>query len=146
MDATKDQVTAFLKEWTAAERAADATALEDLLTDDFVGVGPLGFTLTRADWLDRHRTGDLTYDTFDVDEVDIRAHGDAAVVVARHTAAGNYRGHPIPESVRATLVVTNDEGISRLAGIHFSFIAGTPGAPPRPGPPPAAAPTPEEGA
>lgn len=135
MDITEDQVTEFLTAWTEAERQADAPLVAEHLTDDFVGVGPLGFTLTRADWVARHETGDLVYDAFDVDEVSVRVHGGTAVVIARHTATGAYRGHPIPEAVRATLVIVDDAGTRRLAGIHFSFIAGTPGAPPIPGPP-----------
>jgi hypothetical protein len=35
--------------------------------------------------------------------------------------------------VRATLTLVAESGSWRLAGIHMSFIAGTPGAPPLPG-------------
>jgi hypothetical protein len=34
--------------------------------------------------------------------------------------------------VRATLTLVAEGGSRRLAGIHMSFIAGTPGAPPLP--------------
>jgi ketosteroid isomerase-like protein len=132
-----EEITEFLTAWTAAERNADTAFIDEHLTDDFVGVGPLGFTLTKADWRARHETGDLTYDAFDVDEVQARVYGDTAVVIARHQAVGAYRGNPIPQTVRATLVLVHDEGAWRLAGIHFSFIAGTPGAPPLPGQRPA---------
>ena len=30
----------------------DAVALQTLMTEDFTGVGPLGFSLSRQDWLD----------------------------------------------------------------------------------------------
>ncbi len=39
-----DSIQAFLDEWSAAEQAGDTERLEALLTDDFAGVGPLGFT------------------------------------------------------------------------------------------------------
>ena len=42
-----DSIQAFLDEWSAAEQAGDTERLEALLTDDFAGVGPLGFTLPR---------------------------------------------------------------------------------------------------
>jgi hypothetical protein len=35
--------------------------------------------------------------------------------------------------VRAALTLVAENGTWRLAGIHMSFIAGTPGAPPLPG-------------
>lgn len=122
----------FLDRWTTAERDADIATLDTLLTDDFLGVGPLGFTLPKPAWLGRHQSGDLTYESFDLDEKQTRVHGDSALVTARHTAKGDYRGQPTPEAVRATLALVNDSGDWQLAGIHFSFIAGTPGAPPLP--------------
>lgn len=128
------QVETFLAEWSAAERNGDAAALDTLITDDFLGVGPLGFTLTKPAWLVRHEQG-LAYDTFGLEEVQARVHGDAAVVTARQAARGTYRGNPTPEAVRATLTLVKADDHWRMAGIHMSFIAGTPGAPPIPGAP-----------
>ena len=128
------QIDSFLSEWSTAERNGDAAALEALLTDDFLGVGPLGFTLPKPAWLTRHQQG-LAYETFGLEEVQTRVHGDTALVTARQTARGTYRGNPTPEAVRATLALVNEGGRWRMAGIHMSFIAGTPGAPPVPGAP-----------
>ncbi len=128
-----DQIDSFLSAWTDAERTGDEASLDRLLTDDFVGVGPLGFTLPKPAWLARHQPGELTYETFQLDEVQTRIHGNAAVVTARQNAKGAYHGQPTPEAVRATLALVSEAGDWRLAGIHMSFIAGTPGAPPIPG-------------
>ena len=122
-----------LADWTTAERDPDISALEEKLTDDFLGVGPLGFTLPKDAWLARHRAGDLKYETFGLDDRLVRSYGDVAVVTARHTATGTYQGHPLPADLRATLVIVHQANAWRLAGIHMSFIAGTPGAPPIPG-------------
>ena len=123
----------FLAEWAAAGQADDTTTLERLLASDFTAVGPLGFTLSREAWLARHHHGDLCYEAFSVSEVAARTHGGTTIVIARNDTRGSYRGHPIPEAVRATFVLTGDEGRWRLAAMHMSFIAGTPGAPPIPG-------------
>ena len=128
-----DSISSFLDEWSAAEQAGDTVRLETLLTGDFAGIGPLGFTLPRQAWLARHRSGDLRYDSFDLAEVQTRVYGQAAVVTARTNSPGSYQGHPIPEATRATLVLVSEVGIWRLAAIHMSFIADTPGAPPIPG-------------
>ena len=127
-----DSIDSFLGQWSAAEQAADTGRLEKLLTDDFAGVGPLGFILPRQAWLARHRSGDLRYDSFGLAEVQTRVYGQAAVVTARNDTRGSYQGHPVPEATRATLVLVGDAGNWRLAAIHLSFIAGTPGAPPIP--------------
>ena len=126
----RSEIEGFLTEWTSAEQKGDAAALDKLLADDFTGVGPLGFTLSKQDWLDRHAAGDLKYRTFDLAEMAIRHYGDAAVVIARQSAAGAYRGHEVPGELRVTLVVADTSGSPKLATAHMSFIAGTPGAPP----------------
>jgi ketosteroid isomerase-like protein len=128
-----NDVNAFLDDWTNAEQAADTAALATMLTDDFVGVGPLGFMLPKPAWVGRHASGDLVYETFDLAEVDVRIHGDAALVTARHDAKGAFQGNPIPEALRASLALVKDGGGWKLATLHLSFIAGTPGAPPIPG-------------
>ena len=124
-----------LAAWAAAERDGDAAALDTLLTDDFTAVGPLGFILPRQAWLARHRPGGgLVYDSFGLAEVQTRMLGaDVAVVTARNDQPGSYQGNPIPEAVRATLILARENGRWRLAAAHLSFIAGTAGAPPMPG-------------
>jgi ketosteroid isomerase-like protein len=135
MTTRSDDIEGLLTEWTAAERSGDAAALDKLLADDFTGVGPLGFTLSKQDWLDRHAAGGLEYRTFELADVAIRRYGDAAVVIARQSAAGAYRGREVPGDLRVTLVVADASGFPKLASAHMSFIAGTPGAPPVPGRP-----------
>lgn len=120
----------FLDRWTAAERRGDATALDELLTDDFVGVGPLGFTLPKPAWLARYDSGTLSYDAFELEEIQTRTHGDCAVVTARQNQRGTAHGEPVLEAARVTLSLTDDDGRWRLAGAHLSFIAGTTGSPP----------------
>ena len=128
-----DSIQTFLDRWAAAEQAGDTERLDALLAGDFAGIGPLGFTLPKQAWLARHRSGDLRYHSFALAEVQARAYGQAAVVTARANAPGAYQSHPIPEATRATLVLVSEVGIWRLAAIHMSFIADTPGAPPIPG-------------
>jgi ketosteroid isomerase-like protein len=124
----------FLTTWAAAEQAGDTTTLETQLASDFTAVGPLGFILAKEAWLARHRHGDLTYQAFSLSEVNARTVGGTAIVTARNNTRGSYQDHPIPEAVRATLILVSDAGSWKLSAIHMSFIAGTPGAPPIPGP------------
>jgi ketosteroid isomerase-like protein len=127
----------FLTDWAGAEQQGDTGRLESLLTDDFLGVGPVGFVLSKAAWLARF-AGGLSYENFGLEEIQSRWHGDTAIVTARQVGRGTFQGRPLPyEAVRATLVVVGAEQ-PLLAGMHMSFIAGTPGAPPVPGGPSAA--------
>ena len=125
-------ITTFLSAWAEAERSRDTDFLAERLTDDFVGVGPLGFTLPKPAWLARHAGGDLRYDTFELSEIEIRRRAPLAVVTARQDAAGTFAGRPLPRTLRNTFVLVENEHGWHLASLHMSFVAGTPGAPPMP--------------
>jgi hypothetical protein len=125
-------IDSFLAQWADAERDGDTDQLDLLLTGDFLGVGPLGFVLPKNAWTARF-AGGLAYQSFDLEEVQARLHGEAAVVTARQLAPGTLGGRPLPfEAVRATLTAVRPAERWQMAGIHMSFIAGTPGAPPVP--------------
>jgi uncharacterized protein DUF4440 len=76
--------------WVAAEASGYAANIDQLISDDFTGVGPLGFVLTRAEWLDRHASGALRYSALRLEEPQVREHGEHAVVVALQTGEGTY--------------------------------------------------------
>jgi len=126
-----ERLEAFLSEWTTAERIGDVEKLATILTEDFYGVGPLGFVLPRAAWLDRHRQG-LVYESFGLDDLQIHHFGGVGLVTARNNTRGTYHGQPLPEALRATLLIPTNSATTALAAIHMSFIAGTPGSPPLP--------------
>jgi ketosteroid isomerase-like protein len=138
------EIDEFLTAWTDAERSGDSSSLERLLTDDFLGVGPLGFVLPKGAWLARF-AGGLAYESFELDEIQSRLHGDAALITARQHGRGTIQGSPLPfEAVRSTLTAVRTDERWQMGGIHMSFIAGTPGAPAVPSMPGRAAITKEE--
>ena len=128
-------VQEFLSRWTRTELNGETGAMNDLLVDDFIGVGPLGFMLSKSDWLGRFGPQGLHYDGFHLEDMQARVYGDTAIVTARQVVRGTHAGNPIPSETRASLVLVRQSGSWRLATVHMSFMAGTPGAPPVPGPP-----------
>jgi len=118
------------EEWAAAELRGDTVALARILAEDFVAVGPRGFVLSKEQWLSRHDSGNLTYTSFEWDEVTVRAHGNAMVMVGRQTAGAVYEEgetrHEIQDPFRATLVFVEEQGRWLLFGLHLSPIAGPP--------------------
>ena len=116
--------------WAAAELRSDTAFLEYALDEDFVGVGPRGFMLTKDQWLSRHQAGNLKYQSFGLDEVQVRLYGDAAVMVCRETAEGVYEDengrYDLNEQFRATLVFVKPQGRWLLAGLQLSHILGRP--------------------
>lgn len=124
------EIDNFLTDWAAAEENGDLAALDELLTDDFTSVGPLGFTLTKAEWIDRHRTGSLRFTSFGLeDDRRVSVYRDVAVIVGPLIGKGTYQGRPLPEATRASLVLLRRPRGWRLTLVHMSFIAGAPGTP-----------------
>jgi hypothetical protein len=51
------EILDLVRRWAAAERQNDPGLLDGVLADDFHGVGPVGFVLTREQWLARFNNG-----------------------------------------------------------------------------------------
>ena len=114
------------REWATAELRADVPALTSMLTDNFIGIGPLGFMLTKQEWLDRHQSGDLIYDAVDLDQVTVRVYAGAALLIGRQVQKAAHRGNRVDAELRTTLVFVQQLGQWRLAGLHFSPIGQPP--------------------
>jgi len=112
--------------WATAELRGDTTFLESTLADDFIGIGPLGFMLTKQEWLARHQSGDLKYESFNLDEVKVRVYNDAAVLTGRQDQSAAYRGNSIKAQLRTTLVFVQQQGQWRLASLQLSTIGQAP--------------------
>jgi len=119
------ELTKLVEDWANAELAGDTDFLRATLADDFVGVGPLGFMLNKEQWVGRY-AGGLSYESFALDEVDVRLYGDAAVATCRQKQVGGFQGNDIGGEFRATLIFAKREGRWLLAGWHASPIAGVP--------------------
>jgi ketosteroid isomerase-like protein len=125
-DTTREILT-LAQDWARAERMSHTSRLADLLADDFVGIGPRGFMLTKEEWLGRHASGALRYETLALDEVTVRPHAGAAIVMGHETDTVQYQGHPVQGDYRTTLVFVAELGRWRLASVQFSPIVPPPG-------------------
>jgi ketosteroid isomerase-like protein len=121
-----NELRKVMEDWTAAELRGDIASLEGALAEDFVGIGPRGFMLTKDQWLERHKSGKLRYQSIGLDEVQVRLHGDAAVVTGRQSAKGKYEDFDLRDQFRATLVFVKQQERWLLASVHLSPIAGPP--------------------
>jgi ketosteroid isomerase-like protein len=123
---TEQEVMRLADAWATAELRGDTTFLESTLADDFIGIGPLGFMLTRQEWLARHQSGDLKYESFNLDEVKVRMYNDAAILTGRQVQNAAYRGNSIQGQFRTTLVFVQQQGQWRLASLQLSTIGQAP--------------------
>jgi ketosteroid isomerase-like protein len=115
--------------WAAAELAGDVDALQPLLTDDFVGIGPHGYLLTKQQWLDRSTSGDFANQQFSRDDIAVRSYGQAAIAVGVQSQQAAYKGRPSNGRFRLTQVLIRQDGGWRIAGLHLSRLADQPAPP-----------------
>jgi ketosteroid isomerase-like protein len=113
-------------QWAEAEATADVGALDRLLAADFAGVGLRGFVLTKEQWLDRYRSGDLRTGPIEQHEAALRLYGETAIVLARESQRNTYRGTAVDAEFRATRVFVKQEGAWRLASLQLSPVAQAP--------------------
>ncbi|WP_165977107.1 nuclear transport factor 2 family protein [Nonomuraea diastatica] len=128
MSAAQD-VLDLVNRWAAAEEANDPALLASLLADDFVGVGPLGFVLTREQWLARFGNG-LVNSAFKVEDPQVHEHGAAAVVVgvdAQETSFGEWDNSG---RFRLTLAAVRPADRWLVASVHLGPLQAPAGPPP----------------
>ncbi len=122
----EQEVAQLVDSWSTAELHGDTAFLRKLLEDDFVGVGPLGFLLSKQEWITRHQSGDMKYTAHTLDETRVRVYDEAAIVIGRLAQQATYRGNPINVQMRATLVFVRQREQWQLAGLHFCNIGQPP--------------------
>src|ERR1044072_2630487 len=88
----KEHITALVDDWVNAEASADVSRLKELLANDFLGVGPRGFVLTREQWLQRFNSG-FKYESIEVKEVQVKHYEHAAMVVAKYFQNATFQAN-----------------------------------------------------
>lgn len=120
---TEQETLAVGADWAAAEQNGDTDALDALAIDGFRLVGPFGFVLDKAQWLDRYRSGDLVTQELTWDEVSVADHGDVAIAVGKQTQRATYRDHPADGAFRVSHTFARRGDRWRLLGMHLSQAA-----------------------
>jgi ketosteroid isomerase-like protein len=120
---TPDGVLDLVQRWAAAEQKNDAAALDGLLAAGFAGVGPLGFVLTREQWLARFANG-LENRAFVIEEPQVRGFGDAAVVIGVLAQETSWQGNDNSGRYRVTLVAVRPGEAWLLAHVHIGMLQG----------------------
>jgi ketosteroid isomerase-like protein len=108
LEADAAALAAVEERFARALAAGDADALDNIVVDDWIVIGPDGKIITRSAFLDVVRSGVLTHSVMESDETRLRVYGDAAIVTARVVTAGAYQGQAFTTTERATDVFVRD--------------------------------------
>ena len=103
-----------------AQIHGDASALERIYADDFIGVGPSGTVRTKPQVIADFTSGDLRFQSITTDDVQVRVYGNAAVETGRSTMDGQDKGKTVPRDTRFTRVWIKQQGRWRLVANHYS--------------------------
>ena len=112
-------VESLVRRWEAAEASGDDAATAELVTDDFLAVGPVGFVLDAAAWRSRH-AGGLRTESLALEVGSVREHGDTALVVGVQDQRASYQEHRADGRFRFTMVLRREDGDWRVGGLHLS--------------------------
>jgi len=103
-----------------AQIHADATALDRIYADDFIGVGPSGTVRTKPQVISDFTSGNLKFQSITTDEVQVRVYENTAVETGLSTMTGQDKGKTVPRDTRFTRVWVKQQGRWRLVSNHYS--------------------------
>ena len=109
------------KERIQAQIHADATALDRIYADDFIGIGPSGTVRTKPQVISDFTSGNLKFQSITTDDVQVRVCGDTAVESGLSTMIGQDKGKAVPGDNRFTRVWVRQQGRWRLVANHYSL-------------------------
>jgi ketosteroid isomerase-like protein len=112
------EILDLVQRWAAAEQHNDPGLLDDVLAEDFHGVGPVGFVLDRPQWLARFGNG-LQNRAFAVEDAQVRDYGAAAVVVGVLAQDTSFQGADNSGRFRVTVVAVRPADRWLLANVHI---------------------------
>jgi uncharacterized protein (TIGR02246 family) len=115
---SEQEVLDLVKRYAAAELNGDAGAYDDLVTEDFHGIGPVGFVLNKQQWVGR--LANVKNDAFEVKDATVRVYGDSAVVVGVQDQTTTVMGRDTSGQFRLTLAAVKQDGKWVIANAQLS--------------------------
>jgi ketosteroid isomerase-like protein len=106
----QEELLTFEEEFTKAVVANDAAAIGRFVADDWVIVDADGTVIDRARFIGVVESGALTHESMESTDLEVRVHGDTAVVTGITTSKGQFRGRSFTTRERATDVLARLNG------------------------------------
>jgi ketosteroid isomerase-like protein len=100
----------------------DTAAIDRIYADDYVATSASGLVRTKAQVIEDFKTGALKIESITSDEINVRVHGDTAIVTGRMTTKGLDRGRDVSGQNRFTQVYLRRNGRWQITAFHYSRI------------------------
>ena len=108
--------------WTTAELNGDASVINSMLAEDYLGIAPNGTLDSKADTLRSIRTGAIHFASITTSTHKIRVYGSTVVVISTAEVSGTYNGRAISGRYRYTRVYHFDGANWKIVSFEASRI------------------------
>src|ERR1700704_5117279 len=93
-DTASSKIVAFENKWNAAYRRGDVATMESLLADDFIITVEDGSTFSKSGYIAHNGDSTLHVEITEMSGLNVRMHGNAAVVTGAYHEKGISKGKP----------------------------------------------------
>ena len=104
------EIKSLEEERNQAVLHGDVAALERMTSDDYTFITLKGELRTKADILKGFASGSFHYESREISDLNVRAHGDMAVVTGRSVQKGMENGKDYSGDYRFTRVYVKEKG------------------------------------
>jgi ketosteroid isomerase-like protein len=119
----EEELIGLANEWDRAMVENDVEAIGRYMADDWTIIGPDGSVGDKPTFLGLVRSGTLSHDVMESEDLKVRVYGDTAVVTSRGVSGGKYQGEPFREVERSSCVFVRQKEQWRCVLTHLSRIA-----------------------
>lgn len=113
----------LVSERDQAIQKADTAAIDRIYADDYIATSATGLVRTKAQVMEDLKSGAIKLESISSDDIEVRVHGDTAIVTGRMTSKGTDRGREISGQRRFTQVYMKKNGRWQIVAFHYSQIA-----------------------
>jgi len=120
---TEQELTKLEQDRAQATVKGDTAFLDQTTADDYTFVSPRGALRTKAQILADFKSGELKFEGYDLDDLQVRVYGDTAVVTGRSTQKGKAYGQDAAGKYRFTRVYVKKDGKWKSVAFQSTRVA-----------------------
>jgi ketosteroid isomerase-like protein len=109
-------------EWGVAFEQRDFATLDRLMADEYILTDPLGHVRSKAETLAALAANQVEFESSSSADVNVRIHGDTAIVTGRSTFRGCYKGWSMAGQYQYTDVLVRRDGSWRAISSHITAL------------------------
>src|SRR6201989_1178666 len=128
----EDELLKLEREFAEAIVANDLDAIGRLVAEEWIIIDPNGGIVDRTRFFGVIKSGALTHEMMESEDLRVRVYGDSAVVTAVTRTKGKFTGQEFSTQERATDVFVNRDGRWQCVLTHLTRIQNKSRAPPGP--------------